>query len=109
MVPKMAKKLLANGKAQEVDISVETNDDESSPDTSSDDSSSGDTSTPMALRDVMQRMNKIHQQHHAELREMWQAMNLKEQSDMLEQLDEMLEIMESMDMSEHMEMIMNAD
>lgn len=63
----------------------------------------------MDIHTMMERMDKVHENHQHQMTQTWNSMTPSEQSQMFHKMQGMIEKMESMDMHEHMNMMSNMD
>ncbi len=63
----------------------------------------------MDMHAIMERMDKIHENHQHQMMQTWNSMTPSEQSQMFHKMQGMIEKMESMDIHEHMNMMSNME
>ena len=59
----------------------------------------------MDIHAMMERMDKVHENHQQHMMQFWNSMAIDEQSQMYHKMQKMIEKMESMDIQEHMKMM----
>jgi len=61
----------------------------------------------MDINAMMDRMDKVHENHQQQMIQFWNSMTPQEQSQMYQNMEKMIEGMESMTMEQHMQMMSN--
>lgn len=59
----------------------------------------------MDINTMIERMNKVHENHQQQMIQFWNSMTPQEQSQMYQNMQKMIEVMESMTMQQHMQMM----